>query len=62
MRPDPPPLTPDPVIDAFKRDVDRTLLRANLALSVEERFRKHMDFARFADALRSAGKEAGVRP
>ena len=30
---------PDPVIDAYKRDVDRTLLRANLARTVEERSR-----------------------
>ena len=24
------PLTPDPVIEAYKKDVDRTLLRENL--------------------------------
>lgn len=62
MRPNLPPLDPDPVIEAFKPGTDRTLLRANLALSVEERFRKHMDFGRFADALRRAEKQAGVRP
>jgi hypothetical protein len=27
----------DPVIDAYKKDVDRTLIRENLKLSVEER-------------------------
>lgn len=32
-----PPLTPDPVIEALKKDVDRTLLRENLALTPEER-------------------------
>ena len=32
-----PPLTPDPVIEAYKKDVDRTLLRENLRLSVDER-------------------------
>ncbi|MFO0965734.1 MAG: hypothetical protein U0793_09145 [Gemmataceae bacterium] len=30
----------DPVIEAYKKDVDRTLLRENLKLSVEERIRK----------------------
>jgi hypothetical protein len=38
-----PPLTslePDPVIEALKRDVDRTLLRANLALTPAERLRR----------------------
>jgi hypothetical protein len=29
---------PDPVIEAYKRDVDRTLIRENLRLTVEERF------------------------
>ena len=33
-------LEPDPVIEAFKKDVDRTLLRENLKLSPEERLRK----------------------
>jgi hypothetical protein len=35
-----PPLLPDPVIEALKRDVDRTLLRANLRLTPEERLRQ----------------------
>jgi hypothetical protein len=34
------PLEPDPVIEALKRDVDRTLLRANLALTPAERLRR----------------------
>ena len=33
-------LEPDPVIEALKRDVDRTLLRANLALTPLERLRQ----------------------
>jgi hypothetical protein len=49
------------VIEAYKKDVDRTLLRENLKLSVEERFRKHVDFQRFAEELRRAGKEASGR-
>ena len=31
---------PDPVIELYKKDVDRTLLRENLLLTVEERVRK----------------------
>jgi len=49
---------PDPVVEAFKKDIDRTLLIENLKLSVEDRFRKAMALARFADELRRAGKEA----
>jgi len=48
----------DPLIEAFKKDVDRTLLRENLKLTQEERSQKLRDFARFADALRRAGNEA----
>jgi hypothetical protein len=53
-----PPLDPDPVVEAYKRDIDRTLIRENLKLTVEERFRKAMALARFADELRRAGREA----
>ena len=35
-----PPDYCDPVIEAYKKDVDRTLLRENLKLTVEERFAK----------------------
>lgn len=51
-------LDPDPVIEAYKRDVDRTLLRENLKLSVDERFRKLMALQRFAEELRRAGRSA----
>ena len=49
---------PDPVVEAYKKDIDRTLIRENLKLTVEERFRKAMKLARFADELRRAGREA----
>jgi len=52
---------PDPVVEAYKKDVDRTLIRENLKLTVEERFRKAMALARFADELRRAGREARSR-
>jgi hypothetical protein len=48
------PLTPDPVIDALKRDVDRTLLRANLQLSPLERLRKLDAALAGLEALRAA--------
>jgi len=51
----------DPVVEAYKKDIDRSLIRENLKLTVEERFRKAMELARFADELRRAGREAGRR-
>jgi hypothetical protein len=52
------PAEHDPVIEAYKRDVDRTLIRANLALTVTERFEKLMELQRFAEELRRAGRAA----
>lgn len=51
------PFEPDPVIEAYKRDVDRTLIRENLLLSVEERFEKLARLQEFAEELRRAGRE-----
>jgi hypothetical protein len=51
----------DPVIEAYKQDIDRTLIRENLKLSVEERFRKAMALMRFAEEMRRAGREARAR-
>jgi hypothetical protein len=51
----------DPVVEAYKRGIDRTLIRENLKLSVEDRFRKAMALAVFADELRRAGREARSR-
>lgn len=51
-------LDPDPVIEFYKRDVDRTLLRENLKLSPEERLLKLQDFVSFAARLREAGRQA----
>ncbi len=64
----PPPPSPrlttpselDPIIEAYKKDVDRTLLRENLRLSIEERFEKLVGLQRFAEELRRAGKRAGL--
>ena len=48
----------DPVIEAYKKDVDRTLIRENLKLTVEQRFEQLMDLQRFAEELREAGRQA----
>lgn len=54
-------LEPDPVIKAYKKDIDRTLIRENLRLSVEERFEQLMRLQQFADELRRAGREERPR-
>lgn len=51
----------DPVVEAYKRDVDRTLIRENLRLTVEERFDALMRLQRFAAELRRAGRAAESR-
>jgi hypothetical protein len=48
----------DPVIECYKKDVDRTLLRENLKLTVQQRFEKFESFAEFAHELREAGRRA----
>ena len=48
-------LAPDPVIEAFKKDVDRTLLRENLKLTPDQRVRKLAQFVRALDEVRAAG-------
>ena len=48
----------DPVIEAYKSGIDRTLIRQNLLLSVDERFEQLMSLQRFAEELRAAGKRA----
>ena len=53
-----PPDYCDPVVDAYKKDVDRTLLRENLKLTVEDRFLKFKSFARFARELHDAGQRS----
>jgi len=51
-------LPPDPVIEAYKKDVDRTLIRRNLTLTVEERLLQLARLQEFAEALRRAGAAA----
>ena len=51
-------IEPDPVIEAYKKDVDRTLLRENLKRSVEERLQNLMNFQSFIEEMRVAMKRA----
>ena len=48
----------DSVVEAYLKDIDRTLLRDNLRLTVTERFERLMRLQQFADDLRAAGKHA----
>lgn len=50
----------DPVIEAYKKGVDRSLLRENLRLTPDERLRKLAAFMRSLQEVRAAA-EAGRR-
>ncbi len=52
------PFEPDPVIEAYKKDVDRTLIIENLKRTPEERLRNLVALQRFALEVRRAGKAA----
>ena len=47
-----------PVIEAYKKDVDRTLLRENLKLTTGERIEKMISALRFAEAVRNSNVKA----
>ena len=51
----------DPVIEEYKRHVDRSLIRENLRLSVTQRFEKLMALQHFAEELQRAGRDARRR-
>ena len=51
----------DPVIEAYKKDVDVTLIRENLRLTVDQRFQQLMKLQQFAEDLRRAGEKARER-
>jgi hypothetical protein len=48
-------LEPDPVIEAYKRDIDRTLLRENLNRTVAKRLHNLVALERLAEEARRAG-------
>jgi hypothetical protein len=53
-----PPDYVDPVIEVYKKDVDRTLLRENLKLTVEQRIKNAMKFHQSIEKWRDAGKSS----
>ena len=46
----------DRLVEELKKDVDRTLIRENLKLTVEERLVQLMRLQEFAEELRRAGR------
>lgn len=46
----------DPVIEAYRKDIDRGLLRENLKLTPEGRVRRLAAFLKFLEELRRAGR------
>ena len=48
----------DPVVEAYKKGIDRTLLRRNLGLSVAERLANLVALQRLAEEARKAGRAA----
>ncbi len=48
-------LPPDPVIEAYKRDVDLTLILEQLRRTPDERVERMLAALRLADELRAAG-------
>ena len=53
-----PTTDPDPVVEAYKKDIDLTLIRENLRLTVDQRFQQLMKLQQFAEDLRRAGRKA----
>lgn len=51
----------DPVVEAYRRGLDLTLLRRNLRRSPEERIVAAMELQRVAEEVRRAGREARGR-
>jgi transcriptional regulator with XRE-family HTH domain len=56
-----PRAAPDAVVERYKRDVDRTLLRENLRKSVDERLRSLADWQTAGQELQRAVREARAR-
>lgn len=54
-------LEPDPVIEAYKKDVDVTLLDVTLALTPAQRVERLQAFLETVEELRRAGEAARAR-
>jgi hypothetical protein len=48
----------DPVVEFYKEHIDRTLIRKNLKLTIEERLSQLMKLQEFAEELRRSGAAA----
>jgi len=48
----------DDIIELYKRDVDRTLIRENLKLTPTQRLQRLEDAQRFAEEVRKSGERA----
>ena len=55
------PSAPDPVVEAYKKNLDRSLIRQNLQRSIQERLEALMELQRFAEELRRSGRRIGTR-
>jgi hypothetical protein len=53
---------PDPVIEAYKQSIDRTLLRERLRRTPSDRLADLAALAAFADVLAEAGRRWRERP
>ncbi|MFM8421971.1 MAG: hypothetical protein ACKOEQ_17800 [Verrucomicrobiota bacterium] len=51
----------DPVVEAYKQHVDRTLLRENLRLGHDQRMRKFLSAIRMATQLRGAARNGKAK-
>jgi len=49
-------LEPSPIIEAYKKDVDRTLIRENLKLTADERLKKMIAALRLVEEVRRSGR------
>jgi hypothetical protein len=52
-------LDADPVLEAYKKGVDRTLIRENLKLTVDQRVRKMLSALRLVEEIRRSRPETG---
>jgi hypothetical protein len=52
------PIDSDPVIEAYKKHIDQSLIRENLRLTVDQGFQQLMELQRFAEELQHAGRKA----
>jgi len=56
------PFEPDPVIEAYKQSIDRTLLRERLKLTHSERLADLASLAALAEELEAAGRRLRGQP